>query len=207
MFGFHGKYLRFDLSKNQGEKVSIPEKILRRYLGGVGLGAWILLRENPIGLHPLDPRSAFVFSFSPLAGTSITTSAKFSVVAKSPLTGFLCDAMSSSNFAISGKRMGVDALVFVGKCTDQSVWLHGPLGGTDMWGAPNSDVFSKYGPYGDVASIGRAGENKVRFATLSNDGRHAGRGCLGAVMGSKNLKAIVVAGDVPTKTKDRKTTI
>ena len=205
MFGFHGKYLRFDLSKNQGEKVSIPEKILRRYLGGVGLGAWILHRENPIGIHPLDPRSALVFSFSPLAGTSITTSAKFSVVAKSPLTGFLCDAMSSSNFAISGKRMGVDALVFVGKCTDHSVWLHGTLVGTDMWGAPNSDVLSKYGPYGDVASIGRAGENKVRFATLSNDGRHAGRGGLGAVMGSKNLKAIVVAGDVPTKTKDRKT--
>ena len=75
MFGFHGKYLRFDLSRNQGEKVSIPEKILRRYLGGVGLGAWILHRENPVGIHPLDPRSALGFSFSPLAGTSITCDA------------------------------------------------------------------------------------------------------------------------------------
>lgn len=205
MFGFHGKYLRFDLSANRGELIGIPERILRRYLGGVGLAAWILQRENPVGIHPLDPRAALVFSFSPLAGTSITTSAKFAVVAKSPLTGFFCDAMSSSTFAIAGKRMGIDALVFVGRCRKHSVWLDNSVIETNLWGASNEELTSEFRSYGSVASIGRAGENQVRFATISNDGRHAGRGGLGAVMGSKNLKGIIVSGDIPTESKNRDT--
>ena len=202
MAGFHAAYLRFDLGRGVGERIEIPEKILRRYLGGVGLGAWLLHRECPVGAHPLDPRAPLVFAFSPLAGTPVTTSAKFAVVAKSPLTGFFCDAMSSSQFAISAKRLGVDALVFVGRCDVPSIWVNGEVEATDLWGAPPAEVEHALAARGSVASIGVAGEKGVPFATISNQGRHAGRGGLGAVMGAKRLKAIVAGGDVVTPCHD-----
>ena len=110
MHGFHGCYWRFDLSTGRGARVAIPPSVLRSYLGGVGLGSWLLYREAPEGVDPLAPEAPLVFAFSPLVGTPLTTSAKFAVVAKSPLTGLLCDALSSSHFAIAGKRMGVDAI-------------------------------------------------------------------------------------------------
>ena len=198
MYGFHGCYWRFDLGTARGERIPIPEAILRRYLGGVGLGTWLLHREAPRGVDPLAPEAPLVFSFSPLVGTSLTTSAKFAVLAKSPLTGFVNDALSSSHFAIAGKRMGVDAIVLVGRCAEPSELVLGELRPTRLWGATPRAVDSALAQHGRVAAIGVAGENGVRFATLSNDGRHAGRGGLGAVMGAKRLKAIVVDGDVAT---------
>ncbi|MCP5058386.1 MAG: hypothetical protein GY937_16915 [bacterium] len=96
MHGYHGRYLRAHLSTGRGKRVPIPEAVLRRYIGGVGLGSWILFAESPAGVDPLAPEAPLVFCFSPLVGTAFTTSAKFAIVAKSPLTGFLCDALSSS---------------------------------------------------------------------------------------------------------------
>src|SRR5438128_2104874 len=81
----------------------------RRFVGGVGIGTWLLLREGRAGLDPLDPAAPFVVSLSPLVGTPLTTSAKFAVVAKSPLTGRIGDALSSDRFAIELKRCGIDA--------------------------------------------------------------------------------------------------
>lgn len=198
MHGYHGRYRRVDLSTGRSDDVPIPEPVLRRYLGGVGLGAWILARECPAGVDPLAPEAPLVFAFSPLVGTALTTSAKFAVVAKSPLTGLLCDALSSSRFAIAGKRMGVDALVFSGRCPEPSVWVAGGLRPCELQGASPARVEEALSAEGRVASIGVAGENAVRFATLSNEGRHAGRGGLGAVMGAKGLKAICVRGDRDT---------
>jgi aldehyde:ferredoxin oxidoreductase len=195
VYGVHGAYLRYDLSAGRGERIAIPEAILRRYLGGVGLGTWLLHREAPVGVDPLAPGAPLIFSFSPLVGTPLTTSAKFAVVAKSPLTGFVCDALSSSHFAIEGKRMGVDALVFTGACDVPSVWVAGELEPTDLWGCTPAEVESALGSRGRVAAIGVAGENRVLYASISNDGRHAGRGGLGAVMGAKRLKAVVVRGN------------
>jgi len=200
--GFHGRYWRFDLSERRGERVAIPEEVLRAYLGGVGLGSWLLYREAPEGVDPLAPEAPLVFAFSPLVGTPLTTSAKFAVVAKSPLTGLLCDALSSSHFAIAGKRMGVDAIVLVGRCEAPSVLIDGELRPTDEWGRSAEQVTAALACHGAVAAIGIAGENGVRFATLSNEGRHAGRGGLGAVMGAKRLKAIVVRGNTPTSLAD-----
>jgi len=202
MRGFHGRYWRFDLGSGRGERLPLPEPILRRYLGGVGLGTWLLHREAPPGVDPLAPEAPLVFAFSPLVGTSLTTSAKFAVVAKSPLTGFVSDALSSSHFAIAGKRMGVDAIVLVGRCAEPSELVNGALRPTRLWGATPQAVDAALSGAGRVAAIGVAGEHRVRFATISNDGRHAGRGGLGAVMGAKNLKAIVVDGDVPTPVAD-----
>lgn len=195
MHGFHGRYLRVDLASGRSETVPIPGSVLRRYLGGVGLGTWILHREAPPGVDPLAPEAPLVFAFSPLVGTPLTTSAKFAVVAKSPLTGLCGDALSSSRFAIDGKRMGVDALVFSGRCAAPSVWVKGEVRPTDLWGASAAEAERALAAEGRAASIGVAGERGVLFATLSNEGRHAGRGGLGAVMGAKRLKAVVVGGD------------
>ena len=180
----------------------LEEAVLRRFLGGVGLAAWLLHREAPKGVDPLAPAAPLIFAFSPLVGTPLTTSAKFAVVAKSPLTGFISDSLSSSHFAIAGKRMGVDAIVLVGSCPEPSVLVDGELRRTDLWGRTAAEAEAVLAGLGRVASIGVAGENLVRYATISNEGRHAGRGGLGAVMGSKKLKAIVVKGATVTSLAD-----
>jgi aldehyde:ferredoxin oxidoreductase len=176
---------------------------LRRFLGGVGLGTWLLHREGPQGIDPLAPEAPLVFCFSPLVGTPLTTSAKFAVVSKSPLTFRLNDSLSSSHFALAGKRTGVDALVIVGACATPSVLVidegqmrlepAGDLWGMDIDEATNQ-LGARFGPEFHEAVIGPAGENCVRYATISHARRHAGRGGTGAVMGSKRLKAVLVAG-------------
>src|SRR5437773_7505354 len=121
LFGYHGCYLRIDVSHGSVERVPLPEAVLRQFLGGSGLGAWLLLEE---GDPRADPRSAdapLVFAFSPLVGSPLTTSAKFAVVSKSPLTDRFNDSLASSGFAIAGKRCGCDAIVIVGRADAFSV--------------------------------------------------------------------------------------
>ncbi len=202
MHGFHGRYLRVDVGTGLSDFVTIPDRVSRRYLGGVGIGAWILHREAPVGVDPLAPEAPLVFAFSPLVGTPLTTSAKFAVVAKSPLTGMISDALSSSHFAIAGKKLGIDALVVVGAADSPSVLVNAEVKPADLAGATPERCEEVLGSSGRVAAIGIAGENRVRYATISNDGRHAGRGGLGAVMGAKNLKAVVVRGDRATSLAD-----
>ncbi len=202
LYGFHGCYLRVDLSRGRATRIPIPGDILEWTLGGVGLGCWLLHREAPVGVEPLSPAAPLVFSFSPLVGTGLTTSAKFAVVAKSPLTGGVCDALASSHFAIAGKRMGIDAIVLVGACAEPSELICDEIRPTPDWGRSAEQTARRLSGSGAVAAIGVAGERLVRFATISADGRHAGRGGLGAVMGSKRLKAVVVDGDVPTTVAD-----
>src|ERR1700674_2247831 len=113
MFGYHGRYLRINLSKGISTWVPLAEDVLRRFLGGVGLATYLLHREAPPGVDPFAPEAPLVFSLSPLVGTPLTTSAKFAVAAKSPLTNRLNDALSSSHFALAAKRAGCDALVLV----------------------------------------------------------------------------------------------
>jgi aldehyde:ferredoxin oxidoreductase len=203
MGGYHGRYLRIDVAAGTATWVPLPGEVLRRFIGGVGLGTWILHREAPAGVDPLAPDAPLVFCFSPLVGTPLTTSAKFAVVAKSPLTFRLNDALSSSHFALAGKRTGADALVLVGACAAPGVLVvedgrvrMEPAG--DLWGLPTDEATAhlgeRFSPDYHAAVIGPAGEHRVRYATVSHANRHAGRGGLGAVMGSKRLKAVVVAG-------------
>src|SRR5216684_5607695 len=114
MFGYHGRYLRIDLTTGNSQWKPLSEDVLRRFLGGVGLATYLMHRECPAGVNPLAPESPLIFCLSPLVGTPLTTSAKFAVVAKSPLTDRLNDALSSSHFAIAAKKAGFDALVIVG---------------------------------------------------------------------------------------------
>lgn len=203
MYGYHGRYLRIDVSSGKSEWVPLAESVLRRFIGGVGLGTWLLHQDSPISVDPLAPQAALIFCFSPFVGTSLTTSAKFAVVAKSPLTFRLNDALSSSHFALAGKRTGADALVIVGSCAEPSVLVieDGRVNleaAADLWGLPTDEATrrlgKRFGPDCHGAVIGPAGEHCVRFATISHANRHAGRGGLGAVMGSKRLKAVMVSG-------------
>jgi len=202
-FGYHGCYLRIDATNGSVERVPIPEATLRQFIGGIGLGAWLLLEESPSVLEPLAPEAPLAFVFSPLVGSPLTTSAKFAVVSHSPLTGRINDSLASSGFAIAGKRCGCDAMVIVGKAPELSALIV-DVGqvrierASDLRGATcgvaEATLKARLGPSYQVASIGPAGERAVRYATISHDGRHAGRGGSGAVLGSKNLKAIAVRG-------------
>ncbi len=204
LFGYHGRYLLIDVSSGLVESVPLNESILRAYIGGVGLGAWLLLRHAPAGVDPLSASAPLILSFSPLVGGPLTTSAKFAVVSKSPLTDRINDSLCSSRFALAGKRTGYDALVVVGACERPSVLRIDQqdvriVEADGLWGEtiPVAQVGleERFGVTWESLVIGPAGENLVRFATISHGGRHAGRGGTGAVMGAKRLKAIMVRGN------------
>src|SRR5713226_579479 len=176
MFGYHGRYLRVDLSRGGAEWVPLAEDVLRRFLGGVGLAAYLMHREAPPRVDPLAPAAPLIFSLSPLVGTPLTTSAKFAVVAKSPLTNRLNDALSSSHFALAAKRAGFDALVIAGACAAPSVLVidDGRVRiepAADLWGLPADEaearLIERLGPQFHAAVIGPAGERLVRYATIS----------------------------------------
>lgn len=201
--GFFGQALivEVDGSTARGVPFELAEKVLRSYLGGVGLGTWLMHRLAPPKIDPLAPGAPLVFVFSSLVGTPLTTSAKFAVVAKSPLTGLLTDALASSQFAIAGKLTGYDALVIRGRARELSVLLIDGDGvriepAPELAGLPAAEAETqarqRFGRGWRTAAIGPAGERQVRYATISHDGRHAGRGGLGAVLGAKNIKAVLV---------------
>jgi len=199
--GYFGRALVVDLDGPGSERLALSDDVLRACIGGAGLGTHLVGELAPAGVEPLAPEAPLAFVFSPLVGTPLTTSAKFAVVAKSPLTDRLNDALASSHFAIAGKLTGHDAIVVRGACDAPSALVideHGArvVDAADLWGLPAADAEARLrerlGPAYRVAAIGPAGERLVRFATVSHDGRHAGRGGLGAVMGSKRLKAIAV---------------
>jgi aldehyde:ferredoxin oxidoreductase len=214
--GYHGRYLKVHVGCRRAELVSLEEPVLRGFLGGAGLGTSVLAHEVPAGTDPLASGSALVFALSPLVGSPLTTSAKFAVVGLSPLTGRISDALSSSHFAIAAKRAGVDALVLTG-ASEAPLIVFVDGAGTDeprvrfelageLWGTSAREAEAsgraKHGPDWQVAAIGPAGEALIPFATISHDGRHAGRGALRAVLGSKGVKAIAVRGDRRTRLFD-----
>jgi aldehyde:ferredoxin oxidoreductase len=210
MYGFHGRLLHIDLSSGKHHRRDVEESRLRAFLGGIGLCTSLLYDYAPPGVEPFSPENPLIFTSAPLVGTGLTTTAKFAVVTKSPLTGFIADSLSSSHFALELKRVGLDALVITGR---SSSMVHIFVGNEAVEireaehlrgkspGETEALIRSEY-PETRVAAIGRAGENRVRFATISNEGRHAGRGGVGAVMGSKNLKAIALRGDQETCVAD-----
>ena len=199
--GYFGQALVADATTGTSVVLPLPEQILRSYVGGAGLGAWLLYQLGVPGADALEATAPLTFVFSPLVGTPLTTSAKFAVVAKSPLTGMLTDALASSQFAIAGKLTGHDAIVIRGRAPRLSALLIDGDGSRlidaqQLSGLSAADASTQLreqlGRGWRVAAIGPAGERGVRYATISHDGRHAGRGGLGSVMGAKNLKAIAV---------------
>src|SRR3984885_9851670 len=202
-FGYHGFYLRIDVSTGKSEYVPLDDTVLRQFIGGGGVGVWLLLSAGTAQVDPLAPEAPLVFAFSPLVGSPLTTSAKFAVVSKSPLTGRINDSLASSGFAIAGKSCGCDAIVIVGRAPELTVLVIDETGvrlepAAEHRGATcretETALRARLGSNYRIASIGPAGERLVRYATVSHDGRHAGRGGSGAVLGAKNVKAIALRG-------------
>ncbi len=212
MYGFHGRFLHVDLSTGRTSWRELEESRLQNFLGGIGLGTSLLYEFAPAGVEPLSPANPLIFTSAPLVGTGLTTTAKYAVVTKSPLTSFIADSLSSSFFALELKRVGIDALVITGRASSP-VYLFIEeekaelLSADNLWHKSASEAETLIraqheDPAIRVAAIGLAGENCVRFATISNEGRHAGRGGVGAVMGSKNLKAIALRGHAQVAVAD-----
>src|SRR3954469_14240882 len=166
-YGYHRRYLRIDASRGAGDFIPSEESCLRQFLGGSGLGVHLLLREGAAVVDPLAPEAAIIFAFSPLVGSSLTTSAKFAVVSKSPLTERINDSLASSGFAVAGKSCGGDAIVIVGRAPalsviviDDGVVRIEPA--EELRGATCPDTESalraRFGANFRVASIGPAGE-------------------------------------------------
>jgi len=202
--GYHGAYLLVDVTDGSCQRHAIAEQVLADYLGGTGLGTWLMLTLGAAQLDPLSPEAPLAVVFSPLVGSPLTTSAKFAVVSRSPLTGFLNDSLASSAFALAGKRTGHDAIVVRGRAASPSILVieEGEVRlepADDVWGKTCEQATrilkDRFPADAAILLIGPAGEQQVLFATLSHDGRHAGRGGSGAVLGAKNIKAIVVRGD------------
>ncbi len=206
MFGYHGQVMVVDLTSRIVRTDPIPQDILRQFIGGIGLGTYLLYNYCPPRVNPLGPDNPLIFVGSPLIGSKLTTSSKFAVLAKSPLTGFIGDSLSSSFLALELKKTGHDALILIGRCTDPTLLsvIDGRVkftDATDLLGLSTSaterTIKARLGRQTRIACIGPAGERLVRFATISNDGgRQAGRTGTGAVMGSKNLKAIALRGNI-----------
>ena len=211
MYGYNGKTMVVDLSARDVSWEPLHEEVLRRFIGGIGLGTYLLYKHCPPQIAPLDPANPLIFTTSPLVGSRLTTSSKFAVITKSPLTGFIGDSLSSSFLATELKKTGCDALVITGRSdTPTLLSIDGGqvefLDAVDLLGLTTSEteaaVKARMGRGVRVACIGPAGERLVRFASISNDGgRQAGRTGPGTVMGSKNLKAIAVrgSGSVPVQ--------
>jgi len=206
--GYHGRYLSIHLGPTaqrsvDARMVPLHANVVRQYLGGSGLGTWLMLRHGAATCDPLSSAASIAFVFSPLVGSPLTTSAKFAVVSKSPLTDRINDSLASSGFAIAGKKCGCDALVVTGKADSPSILVidDGEVRlepADSLWGATCGEterqLAARYSSDWRFAVIGPAGERLVRYATISHDGRHAGRGGSGAVLGAKNIKAIAMRG-------------
>ena len=209
MFGWNGKIAKISLAERKVEDIPLEKEFLIDYLGGRGLGVKFVYDLVEPGLDPFSPENILVFAAGPLTGTTCPTSGRFATVSKSPLTGTIFDSSSGGNFGPELKFAGLDGLLIFGK-SDEPVYLeidNGKISIKDanhLWGKNTREVTQELSKFGRVACIGKAGEKGVRFANIMNDYTHTcGRGGLGAVMGSKNLKAIVVRGEKKIPLFDR----
>lgn len=210
MHSFFNLILKVDLGEQSFEIESIPDSVLERGLGGKGLGTYLLLKHNPPRVDPLAPENHLIFATGPITGSKIYGSCRFGAYAKSPLTGFYAESYSGGQVPEAMSRTGFDAVLIKGASSEPVVLEVNESGASfhpasDLWGMETyeveQEVVRRWGaqkrgmPKSGAVVIGPAGENLVRFALIGNDRwRSAGRTGLGAVMGSKKLKAVLFNG-------------
>jgi len=215
MYGWKGKLLRVDLSNQQFREEVIPQEVLHQFIGGKGLGTYYLYREVPPRINPLDSANRFYLAAGPAQGTHIPITGRIAAVSKSPLTSLYIDSQMGGHLGPQLKRAGYDLLIIQGK-SEKPVWIHiSPEGhaindATHLWGKTTHEAelsLRKEDSNTQVISTGPAGEHLVRFACLThNYFRNFGRGGLGAVFGSKQLKAIAIQAEnmwIPTPDSDK----
>ena len=202
--GYMGKILWVDLSKGQIREEVIPDEIYEQYLSGTGLAAYLLYNRIPAGADPLGPDNILGFVSGLLTGTGSLFSGRWMVAGKSPLTGGWGDANCGGNLSPAIKRCGYDGIFFTG-ISEKPVYLHVRHNGAELcsashlWGKDAVEteeaLIKEKGDKAKVACIGPAGEKLSLISGICNDrGRLAARSGLGAVMGSKKLKAVVLSG-------------
>ena len=206
MRGFFNKLLRINLNAKTFKEESIPDSVFENFLGGKGLGTHLLLKENPPGVDPLSPQNKLFFCLGPATDTRIYGSCRHGVFTKSPLTGIFSESYSGGKVAEPMSRTGYDAFIFEEasndpvwiEISDQKVMFHEAK---DLWGkdtySTEDEVLKRVNQKGAKAIvIGPAGENLIRYAVIENDyWRSLGRTGVGAVMGTKKIKAIAFHGE------------
>lgn len=213
-FGYTGKRLDIDLT-NQTWKVSeLSPEVLTKYIGGKGLAAHIFYEEVDQGVDPLSPENPLIFATGPLSGSLAPTSGRTVVGTKSPLTGIWVDSNAGGFFGPELKKAGFDVLVLQGKASSPVMVLINDGNvqfkvADELWGLDTEQthqwIKSQYGEDYRVACIGTAGEKLIPISAIISEMRAFGRGGVGAVMGSKNLKAIVAHGTNTFKVFDPET--
>jgi len=204
MHGWTGRILRINLTKKKTVAQEFDADFARKWMGGRGFAAKILWDELKPGIDAFSPENKLIFATGPLTGASLPSSGKLLVAAKSPLTGGYGDGNIGTWACVMMRKARYDAFVFEGRAEEPTVFRVEDdridfLDGTDYWGRgvfeTEKDLKKEYGDVTGVVSIGKAGENKVKYANvISQEGRGGGRPGIGAVMGSKNLKAVAIKG-------------
>jgi aldehyde:ferredoxin oxidoreductase len=211
--GYIGKILRINLTDQKANEEELPLDVAKAYIGGAGFGIKYLYDEVPPGANPLGPDNKLIFASGPFSGTTIPCASRMAVTAKSPLTGAVGMALTGGQFPVELKYAGYDALIIEGKAEKPTyVWIkNGKVqfrSAKKLWGMKTTDcqqiVKNELNDQNiRIACIGPAGENMCKIACIINELRAAGRKGLGAVMGSKNLKAIAIRGNAKVAIADK----
>ncbi len=217
MVGYIHKVLKMDLTTGLTTTYDIPDTVMRKYIGGSGFGAKLLFDLTKADTEPFSPENPLIFSTGPLTGSGLFNSDRFSAVTLSPLTGIFAESSAGGYWGGKFKRCGFDSLIVLGKST-RPVYIsitndHAEIkDAAEVWGKDTFETTTilkdREGLQSRVATIGQAGENLVNLACIVTDGHHGrtlGRCGLGAVMGSKNLKAIVANGTKQIPVGDKET--
>lgn len=211
MYGWIGEILRVNLSADKTVTQKLDENVAKNFLGGRGLGVKVLYDELKPKTNPFSPENKIIFATGPVTGTRAPTSGRYCVVSKSPLTGTIFDSHSGGYWGSELKFAGYDAIIIEGRAeAPVYIWISNKTeirDASEVWGLDTHKTTEKLIKETDskakVACIGPAGEKQVLLAAIINDKhRAAGRGGLGAVMGCKNLKAVVVRGTGRVKVAD-----
>ncbi|MFA5793930.1 MAG: aldehyde ferredoxin oxidoreductase family protein [Candidatus Brocadiia bacterium] len=212
MFGYGGKILRVNLSDGKITTEPVKEEFAKKYIGGRGFAARILYDELKPGINPLSPDNKVVIASGPLAGLFLPAGGKLTFASKSPATNSYGDSNIGGHLAAEMKYAGYDVIIIEGKAKSPSyIYIKNDKveirDASKYWGKGSMTaekmIKDDIGKEFEVADIGPAGENLVKFACVSHDfGRQAGRTGIGAVMGSKNLKAVAVYGSKSLKVAD-----
>ena len=213
MKGWIGKLLRVDLTKGEWKVEELDQKLAAKFIGGRGLGSKILFDEIDPKIDPFSPNNKLIMATGPLTGTSAPCAGRYMAIAKAPLTGTIGCSNSGGHFGAELKFAGFDLIIFEGKAKEP-VYLYIEDGKVELrdaksiWGKTTHEatdqILSETDMDARVACIGPAGEKLVRYACIINDKhRAAGRSGVGAVMGSKNLKAVVVKGSGSVTVADK----
>jgi len=218
MNGYAGKILDINLNSNSIKEMFFAKEDLKNYLGGIGFTTKILYEQLNPGIDPLGPDNILVFGVGTMVGTHVPTASRTEASALSPATGLFGTANSGNFFGSELKFAGYDGIIIRGRASSPKyIWINDGtvkiIDAADLWGKDAWDTIRQLRQeHADneiqVATIGKAGENLVRFASIENGFYDAwGRTGLGAVMGSKNLKAIAVKGTGGIKVANKKTFI